>query len=351
MASMCLKTPLERGEAVRSLLKNLFLLDSQRKIVKDGDYLYIPVKNNLELSSLAVDGLDELELIDLELPERPTRIQSYRELLVGKLTDDELERLPRAFDHVGHVALIKIPDDLRPRSSDIGNAILEANKHIRSVYHNAGVHDTYRVMELEHISGEDDSVTTHTEFGIRLELDLKKAYFSPRLATERHRIANLVQDGEVVVDMFAGVGPFSVMIARLARALKVYSIDINPEAVSFIKRNIQLNSAENVEVMEGDAKKILESLEGFGTFHRIIMNLPHSSYEFLPCALSAVKVGGTIHYYEILENSRIDERADSIKELGLDVERSLEISNSRIIHTYSPGDSLTVFDINVTVAK
>jgi tRNA (guanine37-N1)-methyltransferase len=85
-----------------------------------------------------------------------------------------------------------------------------------------------------------------------------KVYFSPRLSQERLRIAQKVRGGEVVIDMFAGVGPFSIQIAKKFNNVKVYAIDTNPVAIQFLKQNIALNKIENIFPLEAILERSLK---------------------------------------------------------------------------------------------
>jgi len=127
------------------------------------------------------------------------------------------------------------------------------------------------------------------------------AYFSPRLSHEHNRVATLVQKSETVVDLFAGVGPFSVLIAKKNAEARVYAVDINPEAIELLKRNTRLNRVENrvIPILDDAEKAVEERL--FGVADRVIMNLPEKSLAFVDAACKAVKpAGGTVHYYTFI---------------------------------------------------
>jgi tRNA (guanine37-N1)-methyltransferase len=243
--------------------------------------------------------------------------------------------------------MIKIPEPLLDFKNEIGESIISVNKNISSVYLSKGVQDEYRLHALEHIAGIDDSRTRHTEFGIILEIDIKKVYFSPRLATERYRIASQVTVDELIVDMFAGVGPFSIMISKMAEPSKIFAIDINPDAVFYLKRNLKLNSTPNVEPLEGDAENVIKTIPGFGKISRVIMNLPHSGHKYLPTAMHALDTKGMIHYYEIMEHSGLELRKSDITTYGRKHNIGVDIMGVRKVHSYSPTDALIGFDIKI----
>ena len=173
-------------------------------------------------------------------------------------------------------------------------------------------------------------------------LDVKKVYFSPRLATERKIITDQVQDGELVLDMFSGVGPFALSIARHHQA-EIYAADINPEAINYLKRNIKLNKLqERIIPIQGDVKEVLKNMDL--KFDRIIMNLPGSAGEFLPVALEHLKAGGVLHYYQFSRNT--DEPVDNIKKAAKN--RQVEILAKRKVKSTKPGEWHVAVDARIS---
>ena len=152
------------------------------------------------------------EVTERRFKQIESRIQSYRKIV--DVPKDIYHLLPTSFDIVGQVALIKLPDELLQYKNKIGEALLKTHSNLQTVLRDKGVQGEFRVRDIEIIAGIPCTLTLHTEYGIKLLVDLWEVYFSPRLAKERYRIAKLVDHGEVVVDMFAGVGPFSIKIAK-----------------------------------------------------------------------------------------------------------------------------------------
>lgn len=225
--------------------------------------------------------------------------EDIRTILTGKMPESILSKIPPPMDTVGDVVIVEISDELHPFRGEIANAIIQVNKRARSVLRKSGpVSGDFRVRELEHLAGDTRTETVHREFGLRFLLNPRRVYFSPRLANEHARIAGLVHEGELVVDMFAGVGPFAIAIASKTSSTKVVAIDQNPSAVEYLNRNIALNKvAGRVESRLGDAREIIES-ELRGRADRVVMNLPERSEEFLPAAISSLKTeGGIVHFY------------------------------------------------------
>jgi tRNA (guanine37-N1)-methyltransferase len=241
----------------------------------------------------------DFQLVTRAFPERKQQAKTLAELLANQLPPSLLNSLPRALDTVGDIAIIEIPPELNAHASLIGEAILKTHKNMHTVLAKAGaISGTYRLRELTVIAGEPKTTAIHKEHGCTYYVDAAKAYFSPRLSHEHNRVASLVQKGETVVDLFAGVGPFSVLIAKRNATAKVYAVDINPNGVELLERNVRLNRVENrVFPVLGDARQIVEH-KLLGIADRVIMNLPEKALEFVDAACKTTKqTGGTVHFY------------------------------------------------------
>lgn len=236
------------------------------------------------------------------------RKRNLRVWLENRLKPEEPGLIFKSYDIVGDIAIIHVPEKPSHHTITIGEAIMQLHKNVKSVWRqSSAVSGEFRLRKLEHVAGEERTVTMHIEHGCVLRVDLQSCYFSPRLSYERMRIARLVQLREVVVNMFAGVGSFSIVIARHSGAEKIYSIDVNPAAVRFMQENVLLNRVlSRVVPIKGDAKAIItERLRK--TADRVLMPLPEKAYEYLDFAITALKPqGGWIHYYDF-EHARKDE--------------------------------------------
>jgi tRNA (guanine37-N1)-methyltransferase len=151
-----------------------------------------------------------------------------------------------------------------------------------------------------------------------------------------------VQPGEVVIDMFAGIGPFSMMIAKARSPKAVYAIDVNPDAIRFMQENLKMNKVQTVTPILGDAREEVGKLE---MADRIIMNLPHNASEYVADALKALKPGGVIHYYEIMEEPKVQARLDSIADMARREERVMKELSRRKVKSYSPTMNFYGFDL------
>ena len=272
-----------------------------------------------------------------------------KKALENILSDTESEELISAFDQIGDIIIVRIPDSLLPKKKIIGETLLNEVKIAKSVFYQASaVEGDFRTRHLEILAGDDRTETEYKEFGCRFTVDVENAFFSPRLSTERERIANLVTDGEVVVNMFAGVGMFSIMAAKKKRCT-VYSIDINPVASSLCERNIISNKLlGKVISINGDASKIIkEQLENKSD--RTLMLLPERSDEFLKSAIDATKSGGIIHYYSHIHADKKSDAGKLSEEHYLQVSPiKSEILSSKIVRPVGPRYYQTVVDVKIT---
>jgi len=318
------------NDARKMLLKHSYInLDA--KIKRNNKYVIIPLVKEPEIGLLMEIGLENIEIIDTDFEMQKRRPKSLKDYLKGKIAPQKIDEIKGSFDIIGDTVILEIPDDMEKFKALIGEAALKFTQRKAVFRKKSEIKGIIRTREFEHLAGEDISETVHQEFGSRLMLDIKKVYFSPRLATERKRVADSVKDGEIIVDMFAGVGPFPVLIAR-EHDVKIYAIDINPEAFNYMKKNIELNKVEKrVSPVLGDVKEVLK--ERKIKADRIIMNLPGTAYLFLDSAFDSIKDGGIIHYYEFASDYN-----EAIKRLeDAAIPRKVEILNKRKVKSKSPG--------------
>ena len=268
---------------------------------------------------------------------------SLREALAGKLEPHELRRV-RAFDIVGDIAILRLPDELLPKKKIIAEALLQVHKNVRTVLlQTSPVEGVYRTRDLEFLAGEPRTETIHRESGCHFKVDLAQVYFSPRLSFDRMRIAKQVKEGEVVINMFAGVGCYSIVIAKHSKASKVYSVDLNPHAYRYMCENIRLNRVgDRVIPIFGDAREKVPLLE---KADRILMPLPEKARDFLDTALSAIKPGGVIHFYDF--GVEPDPFSSSVKFLQERV-GSIKILEARKLRSYAPRCYHIVLDFSVS---
>ena len=296
-----LKVAAKKGERTRKALSESGVLNRDYKIITEDKMLFIPLVDDTDESSLQKDlrkikfetGVREFELI-YEGP------KTLAEALRETLNLDEIALLPRAYDFIGDIAVLEIPKELLGHEKRIGETLKSLHKNFTTVLAKQGaISGTTRVRQYTLLAGEDKTGTIHTEYGIKIAVDLAKAYFSPRLLEEHHRVAKQVQDGEIVLDMFTGVGPFALHIAKNTTA-RISAIDINPEAISLLRESMRLNKLVGTVVpIAIDAHEYIES--GLQEpVDRVIMNHPSESYEYVSDACHVLKESGMIHYYDFI---------------------------------------------------
>jgi tRNA (guanine37-N1)-methyltransferase len=228
-----------------------------------------------------------------------------RNVLLNILNPDEMKYLSASFDIIGNIVIIKIPAQLADRRIIIANTILERIKSVRSVFcQSSGVKGDYRIRELEFLSGVNNVVTTYKEHGCTFKVDVARTYFSPRLSTERLRIANLIEPNEIVVNMFGGLGTYSILIACKNKTVKVYSIDTNIIAHELCIANSEINKVrDRVFSIHGDAIDVITN-KLRGVANRVLMPLPERAKEFIDVAILALKNGcGLIHFFSHIRAS------------------------------------------------
>lgn len=320
----CVKVPLKELNDTRIKLMENGLMNMEYRIKAEKEFGYIPIN----------DDIDDYEIVDVELEEIKKVPHNFSELLEGELTEEEIENLRTSFDTIGDVVILEIPDNLENKKQLIGDAALKFTKR-KSIYmKKSAIKGTTRVRDLEFLSGVDDSVTIHKEHGARLKLDVREVYFSPRLATERKRVMESVKDGERILDMFCGIGPFPIVIAK-NKDVEITAVDINEAAIRYLDENIELNKLNgSIETYCGDVREVSKSFNS--KFDRIIMNLPGLAYTFLDVAVDLIEEDGIINYYEFSDSYEPGKKRleDACREAGKEV----EIINTRKVKSTSPGE-------------
>ena len=327
------KVPLKKLNDVRKELMEKELMRMDYRIKTEVDYGYIPIK----------EDIDGYEIVDAELEELNIHPHNFSELLEDELSNEEIDDLKTSFDTIGDIVILEIPDNLISKKNIIGKATLDFTKR-RSIYmKKSAVHGTIRIRDLELIAGEDNPITIHKEHGARLKLNVEEVYFSPRLATERKRVSDSVCDGENILDMFCGIGPFPIVIAK-NNNVTITGIDINENAIKYFKENIKLNKVKNIDTIMGDSREISTSFKT--KFDRIIMNLPGLAYDFLDVAMNLIEDGGIINYYEFSDG--YEQGTKRLIDVALKENKKVEIINTRKVKSTSPGEWHVAIDAKIT---
>ena len=309
----------ERAERLRRKLLALGVLDRSLKPAQQGEHVIFPLKHVDEnVKRIVMEEGAELIRYDFEV--REIRPRSLEEILGDEIPSSLLQKLPSSYDLIGDLILIEIPDELKSHAKKIGEALMRIHPRVRSVLAKGETIGEYRVRRIEVIAGSPNTETVHKEHGCIYKLDLRKAFFNPRFSGERIRVARSVKPGEKILDMFAGVGPFSILIAKTQPSSELTAIELNPDAYKYLVENIRLNRVEDrVKPVLGDAREILKDVSE--EFDRVIMDLPHSSINFLDIGLRVCRKGGLLNFYGAA--SSLEELSQKVLkrvgELGYDV--------------------------------
>ena len=276
-----------------------------------------------------------------------------RDKLSENLSAETLSKVSNSFDIIGNIAIIKIMCSNIADAERVAKKIMDVHRNIKTVLTPVTcITGDFRVRELSLLAGEDKTNTLHKESGCIFMVDVEKTYFSPRLSFEHQRIASLVKSNETVVNMFAGVGCFSIIIAKTVSPVRVYSIDVNPTALKCMEKNVNINKVQgSVFPILGDSKDIISAQLG-GIADRVLMPLPEKALEYLPYALTALKPsGGMIHYYDF---QHAPGKENPIAKTKLMVTKKLDnlgvsyvFVNSRVMRPTGPNWYQTVLDIQV----
>jgi len=235
-----------------------------------------------------------------------------QERLKDSLSEREIESLIAAYDVVGDIAIVIIPEDLEQKEHLVAEAILSSNRKIRVVAKRAGNYGgEYRTIPLQILAGENRKETEVKEFGIRLLVNPETVYYSVRSGNERKRIASLVGQGESVLVLFSGIAPFPLIISKYGKAKSIVGIEKNPQAHAYAVKNLSRNKQQkNIHLYLGDVKEVLPTLSAI--YDRVIMPLPTRGEEFLSGALQVLKPNGFLHFYDMQRPGMFTQSIDKI---------------------------------------
>jgi len=273
--------------------------------------------------------------------------------LSGVLSSEDLCKVYNSFDVIGDIAIIRLPSTSQAKAIIVAKAIMSRHRNVKTVLLQASpVSGDLRLRRLAHVAGANKTSTVHREFSCSFSVDVAKCYFSPRLSHERMRIAKKVEPYETVVNMFAGVGCFSIMIAKHANPAQVFSIDVNPAAIQFMQENIRLNRVYGkVAPLLGDSKAIIVNQLPH-VADRVLMPLPEKALEYLPYASFALKAsGGWIHYYGLEHAKKTESPAEKVKlkvsETLAALDMDFEVPFVRVVRSTGPNWFQLAADVHV----
>ncbi|WP_455279785.1 class I SAM-dependent methyltransferase [[Eubacterium] cellulosolvens] len=241
------------------------------------------------------------------------------------------------FDILGDIAVVNSPS----KNGEVADArkIVEMDKRIKVVLFKSGsVSGEFRLPSYRNVLGEDRTTTIHHENGCSFYVDLTSVHFSPRLVRERALIANDVRNCEIVINMFGGLGSFSIEIAKLKTNVKIFNVDINPDSIRLCLRNIILNRQRGkIIAVLADAKEVAQNLFQ-KKVSRILLPLPIKSKQYLNLAISKLNKGGIIHYYDFIYASKNESpiKKAFTEIIGISKNNLITPTDGRIVKSVAP---------------
>lgn len=326
-----IKVPKKEAESVRKLAEKIGAKDKSRLVVQKLEYVEIPIHDGFE------QIFSSYEIIEQENPVFAKQKDLF-EILKKKIPTNLHKYIPRRYKLIGDLILIKIPEEVGEYKGLIGKTLLEIHPRCRAVWRDRGKEGMLRRPNVELIAGSG-SETVHRENGCYFKLDVSKVMFSSGNLAERMRMSRIVKKGEVIVDMFAGIGYFSIPIAVHSKPRRIFSIEINPDSYTYLLENIKLNQADRIEPIFGNS--MYATPEGIAD--RVIMGHIFC-HEFLPIAIKALKNRGIVHYHESTPEAVLDRPIDRVRRAAEKEGKNIEILEFRKVKHYSPGVLHVVVD-------
>ncbi len=319
----------EEAETVRQKLLSGGALDGSRKLIRKGGFIEIPV------TDLAI----EFNVIEQEEPEFYIPKKTLCSIL--NIPENEKKLLPSGWQLLGDIIIITLREELELRKYDIAQALLSMYPGCRTVLLDRGISGQMRQPEREIIAGEKTE-TIHRENGCQFKLDTMRIMYSQGNLAERKRMSRHGK-GEVVVDMFAGIGYFSIPMAVHSKPDKIFAIEINPVSSGYLRENIRLNRVENIiETVEGDCSLVTPR----GIADRVIMGYL-DAHQYIEHGIRALVPGGILHFHEAVPEAVEQRPVERIVEAAGKLGRGAEIIETRRIKKYSPGVWHVVVDAKI----
>ncbi len=327
-----IEVPRGRGEEARRWLKERGLLAEDLRPRVTGSSLLLPLRTGERVVGSPFPSAPvRAEFAPLPRPGPRT----YQDLVT--LPQELKGLLPRSFDVIGDIVVIRLPPALDGVAAELGAALLSFVPGCRLVAQDRGVHGSFRTRELSPIAGHGDWRTTHQENGLRFRVDPSRVYFSPRLAREHGQVATLSMDGEYVLDLFCGLGPFCLTILKRQPRTTAHAVDNNPDAIALLEENARMLGVERrvLPILE-DADSLLQRS---GSYDRVIANLPHEGYKYASPVANVVRPGGHLHIYEVAPRTGVS-RVQAVMERLSRPHGDWNLLDRHVVHGYSASEDL-----------
>jgi tRNA (guanine37-N1)-methyltransferase len=323
----CVRVPREEGEATRAALAERDIIDGDHEITVADRALFIPVTDPTAVP-------DEFDVVSHESPVRE-----------GQTLPEDILGWAPTYERLGEVVILDEDDPERAQAA--ADAVMESSLPAETVVNRASkVKGETRVRDWDVLAG-DGTEAVHREYGCEFLVDIAEVYFSPRLATERHRVVQQVDAADHVFDMFAGVGPFVIPAAK--RGARCVGVDLNPDAIRYLRENARRNGVEErVTAHEGDVRDVV-GCEGYdGWASRVVMNLPHSADAFLDTAVRLASDECVLHYYDIQhEDDPFGPGERAIRDAASD-EYDVTVETRHEVRSYAPHELNVCLDVRLS---
>lgn len=205
-----------------------------------------------------------------------------------------------SFDTIGNIAILKFDGEKKGEKKKIVEKLMKEHSNIQTVLEKTEkVKGKLRTIKTKYLAGKKTKEAIYRENGCIFKLNIDTCYFSPRLSNERLEIARKCKEKDRVLVLFAGVAPYPIAIAKLAKS-KVVSVELGRDCYKYARENVKLNKLENVEIIQGDVKNLAKFVDG--KFDKIVMPRPQLKDTFLQHVWKFCKKGTEIYYYGFGKN-------------------------------------------------
>ncbi len=345
---MHLKVSRAEAEAAKRMLSKFGMLGKGISVQHRGSYVYFPLSNIDRRKVKKV--LEACGASISEMAPRPGKTRDYKGGLESALGADVAHSVDTGYDHLGNIAVIDPDGMTKAQEKVLAKHILAANGAITTVLAKGGpVEGVYRVRKVRHVLGKRTFEARYREHGCVYDFDVRKTFFSARLAYERARIAELARHDRHIIVMFAGIGPFAIQIAKRNWAAKVIAIELNRYACRQMDEEIRLNRTTNVMPVQGDVKKMGGRYDGFAD--RIVMPLPKTSTRFLDEAFAMARDGCVVHFYSFIKMGGLPQLIGEIREHARLNSCSVKVLFTRTVRNYSAREIEVVVDYRINRIK
>jgi len=337
--------PTEDAESARIRLLKANKLVSGKKPFRKDNLVFFPITDVMNIEKIIKNP--DVIIGTYQFISRSKKIP-LDELIKDNHPNLVKNNISLKFDQIGELIILKL-DPIKTEISSrkyIGELILRHNPKVQTVLNKIdSIEGQKRLYPIEILAGKTQTTTWHHEYGLRIFCDVENAYFNPRLAEEHHRVGKSVFDGDLILDMFTGVGSFALHCAANSFC-NIISVDINKYAIESLKRSISKNKLKGIiNPIISDSTLFLNKKQ---SFNRIIINFPQNSWEYISLASKFLKKNGVITFYQFISKDDLSEAGISdILERKLKGLKSYKVIYHRIGREISPSRTQLNVDIQI----